>query len=141
MPTITSMAQLETELRNEMVKAMNETMVRSLADMREQTMDFYSIGRPTIYHRTGQLGNSPRVEGVSVGGNSASFKAYLQMGSYTVPNPAFTRRGYASYFSPLQVMNAAEYHQAHVKGRPRFWYRSQLNIERDLRNIMSAHFK
>lgn len=141
MPTATSMEQLQAMLRSEMSKAMSETMTKSLADMREQTMDFYSIGRPTIYHRTGQLGNSPRVQTLSVGSNFISFKAYLQLGSYTVPNEEFTKRGYASYFSPLQVMNAAEYHQAHVKGRPGFWHRSQLNIERDLRNIMSKHFK
>lgn len=141
MPAARSMAELEQMLRKELQVAMNEVQVQSLADMLTETHNFYSSGHPKIYQRTGQLGNSPRVTGITGGGNTLSFRAYLQLGSYHVPNPAFTSRGYASYFSPLQVMNAAEYHFAHVLGRPGFWNRSQLKMERNLNRAMSSHFK
>ena len=140
MPVATSMGELERMLQQQLHNAMQVVQTKAETDMREETANFYSVGSPTIYHRTGALGNSPRVTGLSGGGNSVSFEAYLEPPSYTVPNIAFTSRGYASYFSPLQVLNAAEYHFAHVRGRSGFWHRSELKMERDLNNILSTFF-
>ena len=140
MPIANSSAELEQMIRNEVSNAMNELNSKALQDMQEETRGFYSLGNPTLYTRTGKLGNSPRVTGVSSGLNNFSFEFYLEQQSYTVPNPVFTSRGYASYFSPLQVLNAAEYHFAHVKGRPGFWHRSELKVERDMNRIFRNHF-
>lgn len=136
-----SMGELEQMLRQQMLKAMNVVQAQVLADMYEEVGNFYTVGSPTIYKRTGTLGSSPRTTAISSGGNTASFEAYLEPGSYTVPNPDFTSRGYASYFSPMQVLNAAEYHFANVRGRPGFWNRSQLKFEKELRNTMSSFFR
>ena len=140
MPVAKSFGELERMLRQEVKSAMNELNSKALADMQKETQSFYTMGSPTIYRRTGQLGNSPRVTGVSGSGNSFSFEMYLEKPHYTVPNPAFTNRGYASYFSPLQAMNAAEYHFANVKGRPGFWNRSIKKVEQDGMKIFSRHF-
>lgn len=140
MPSASSLGALEAMIRAEALAAMHELNSKALQDMQEETQGFYSQGSPTIYTRTGQLGSSPRVTGVSGGMHDFSFTMYLEHPSYTVPNPAFTSRGYASYFSPLQAMNAAEYHFANVKGRPGFWHRSELKVERDLQRIFSSHF-
>jgi len=136
-----SMGELEQMLRQQMLKAMNIVQAQALADMYDEVGNFYTVGNPTIYKRTGTLGSSPRTTTPYLMGNTVGFQAYLEPGSYTVPNPDFTSRGYASYFSPMQVLNAAEYHFANVRGRPGFWNRSQQKFEKDLRNTMSSFFK
>lgn len=140
MPVASSMGELEQMLRHQLQNAMQVVRAKAEADMFEEVGNFYTVGNPTIYQRTGGLGSSPRTTGLSMGGNSVSFEAYLEPPSYTVPNPDFTSRGYASYFSPLQAMNAAEYHFANVKGRPGFWQRSEKRIERDFHNTLSSFF-
>ena len=140
MPVANSFGELEQMFRQHLQKAMGVVQAKAEADMFEETGNFYTVGNPTIYQRTGGLGSSPRTSGLTVGGNSVSFEAYLEPPGYTVPNPAFTSRGYASYFSPLQVLNAAEYHFANVRGRPGFWRRSEQKIERDLNSTLASFF-
>lgn len=144
MPVASSMGELENMLRKHLQNAMQVVQAKSEADMYEEVGNFYTVGHPTIYQRTGGLGSSPRTTGLSVGGNSVSFEAYLNQnqGWYGKdnPNPAFTSRGYASYFSPLQILNAAEYHFANVRGRPGFWHRSEQKIERDFKNTLASFF-
>lgn len=140
MPIANSTAELEKMFQKELQKAMQVVEAKAEADMYEEVGNFYTIGNPTIYKRTGGLASSPRTTNLSISGNNVSFEAYLKPHNYRVPNPDFTRRGYASYFSPLQVLNAAEYHFAHVKGRPGFWRRSEKKIEKDLNNTISKFF-
>lgn len=140
MPTATSMAGLLDMISKEVKAAMEETNAKALTNMREETQGFYSIGNPVLYTRTGMLGNSPRTDPVSGGGLQYSFSFYLERPPYPESNPVFTSRGYASYFSPLQVLNAAEYHFAHVLGRPGFWHRAELKTERDFIRAFSSRF-
>ncbi len=144
MPVATSMGELENMLRTELRVAMQEVRTKDLEDMLKETQRFYTIGNPRIYQRTGALGSSPRTTPLSGGGNTVSFEAYLNQnqGWYGRgnPNPAFTSRGYASYFSPLQILNAAEYHFARVKGRPGFWHRSELRFQINLDRTLATHF-
>lgn len=144
MPVANNTAELERMLQAQLQKAMRVVQSKAEADMYEEVGSFYTVGRPTIYERTGGLGSSPRTTGLMLSGNTVSFDAYLDQnqGWYgrNNPNPAFTSRGYASYFSPLQILNAAEYHFAHVRGRPRFWYRSEQKMERDFHNTIQTFF-
>lgn len=140
MATANSMAELEAMIRQEMMKAMQVVQSKAEADMYEETGSFYRQGSPSIYRRTGNLGSSPRVSGLTGGGNLVSFDAYLDPGSYTVPNPDFTSRGFGSYFSPLQVLTAAENGGAHILGRSGFWRRSEEKIEKDLNETFASFF-
>lgn len=141
MPIANNSAELERMIVQEMQKAMQATQTKIKADMLKETQAFYSQGNPSLYERTGQLGNSPRTTGISSGGTSVSFEAYLQLGSYHVPNEKFTSRGFASYFSPLQVMTAAEAGAARIKGKSGFWERSLTHMERDLEQTFGRYFK
>ncbi len=141
MPVANNSAELEKMIMDQVQKAMQATQVKIKADMLKETKAFYSQGSPILYTRTGQLGNSPRTTPVVVGGNSASFEAYLQLGSYHVPNEAFTSRGWASYFSPLKVMTAAEAGTAHIKGKSGFWERSLQHMEKDVNTVFGRYFK
>ena len=141
MPVANNSAELEKMIMDQVQKAMQATQVKIKADMLKETKAFYSQGSPILYTRTGQLGSSPRTTPVVVGGNSASFEAYLQLGSYHVPNEAFTSRGWASYFSPLEVMTAAEAGTAHIKGKSGFWGRSLQHMEKDVNTVFGRYFK
>jgi len=141
MPVANNSAELEKMIMDQVQKAMQATQVKIKADMLKETKAFYSQGSPILYTRTGQLGSSPRTTPVVVGGNSASFEAYLQLGSYHVPNEAFTSRGWASYFSPLEVMTAAEAGTAHIKGKSGFWERSLQHMEKDVNTVFGRYFK
>ena len=141
MPVANNSAELEKMIMDQVQKAMQATQVKIKADMLKETKAFYSQGSPILYTRTGQLGSSPKTTPVSVGGNSASFEAYLQLGSYHVPNEAFTSRGWASYFSPLEVMTAAEAGTAHIKGKSGFWERSLQHMEKDVNTVFGRYFK
>ena len=141
MPVANNSAELEKMIMDQVQKAMQATQVKIKADMLKETKAFYSQGSPILYTRTGQLGSSPRTTPVVMGGNSASFEAYLQLGSYHVPNEAFTSRGWASYFSPLEVMTAAEAGTAHIKGKSGFWERSLQHMEKDVNTVFGHYFK
>lgn len=141
MPVANNSAELEKMIMDQVQKAMQATQVKIKADMLKETQAFYSQGSPILYTRTGQLGSSPRTTPVVMGGNSASFEAYLQLGSYHVPNEAFTSRGWASYFSPLEVMTAAEAGTAHIKGKSGFWERSLKHMESDVKTVFGRYFK
>ena len=141
MPVAKNSAELEKMIMDQVQKAMQATQVKIKADMLKETKAFYSQGSPILYTRTGQLGSSPRTTPVVMGGNSASFEAYLQLGSYHVPNEAFTSRGWASYFSPLEVMTAAEAGTAHIKGKSGFWERSLQHMEKDINTVFGRYFK
>ena len=141
MPVANNSAELEKMIMDQVQKAMQATQVKIKADMLKETKAFYSQGSPILYTRTGQLGSSPRTTPVVIGGNSASFEAYLQLGSYHVPNEAFTSRGWASYFSPLEVMTAAEAGTAHIKGKSGFWERSLQHMEKDVNTVFGRYFK
>ena len=141
MPVANNSAELEKMIMDQVQKAMQATQVKIKADMLKETQAFYSQGSPILYTRTGQLGSSPKTTPVVMGGNSASFEAYLQLGSYHVPNEAFTSRGWASYFSPLEVMTAAEAGTAHIKGKSGFWERSLQHMEKDVNTVFGRYFK
>ena len=145
-----SWAELERDIKQRMKSAMMVMQLRAETIMQEELFGFYAGGSPKRYQRTGQLGNSWRTTGVSDGGDTVSFKAYLDVGStsYHVPNPLFdfdgqgALTGYSPYshFTSQEVFDAAEGGYAHVVGRPGFWARSEQRFEKELNNVMAQYF-
>lgn len=140
MPIANSSAELEQMIVREMQKAMQVTQRKIEADMFEEVGKFYTQGNPRLYTRTGNLGNSPRTTAISASGTSASFEAYLDPGSYHVPNEVFTSRGWKSYFSPLQVLTAAESHAAGILGKGGFWSRSLKRMKTEIITTIGQFF-
>lgn len=141
---VTSLEQLNQALMNKLRSAMSVVNAKVLADMYQETGSFYTQGKPTIYVRTGALGDSPRTTSLTAtqnGGGSVSFEAYLQENNYLVPNPAFTSRGYSSHFSGKEVLEAAENHTAHILGKPGFWKRSEEKFQKELDSTLQQFFK
>lgn len=140
--TANSMEELEKQIMDKMRTAM--LVVRTKAEMaeKEELQSFYSTGNPSIYVRTGKLGNSDRISGLSGGGKRLSFDAWLdQSYGYDMPNEAFTSRGLPSYFSTPEVLIAAENGSSGVLGRPGFWQRTEKRIESDLNSTFASSFR
>jgi hypothetical protein len=140
MPVATNMGQLRKMIQDEMKQAMNEAHSKIEADMKKELSEFYSQGSPKIYVRTGALGQSSRTTGISGGGNTLSFEAYLEPPSYTVPNMDFVNRGFPSRYSGKEVLSAAESHSSHILGKGGFWSRILKDIKTDLMDSMNSHF-
>ncbi len=144
MPVANNSAELERMIVQQMQKAMQVTQRKIEADMFEEVGKFYTQGDPHWYTRTGGLANTPKTTGITLGGTTASFEAYLDpnQGWYGEgnPNPAFTSRGWGSYFSPLQVISASESDAAGVLGKGGFWSRSLKRMKEDIMTTFGQFF-
>lgn len=126
-------------------EAVAETEAKGLTSAINNVASFYTMGNPTVYQRTGQLGSSARSKGVSGTGNTYETTIYLDVGgtSYDVPNPAFDYDGTGrfSHFSSQEVFEAAENHTSGVKGKPGFWKKTETEIEQAFDEAMSKRFR
>ena len=138
----TNMQQLEAMLLNELKRCMDTAAQNILETMQSETNSFYTQGKPRIYERTGMLGDSPKTTPVSISGKEASFDAYIdQSYSYPMPNWDFIDRGYSSYFSTPDVIEAAENHTSGILGKPGFWARAEAKMQQELDSAISNSFK
>lgn len=130
-----NLAALTAEIMTDVVAAMNEVSYLALGDMREGTEMFYGGGTPTSYVRTGQLGTTPKVTGVTSGGTSAYFTAYLyQGGSYTTGK----RPSMATVLDLANYGNVSGYRP--TVGAKGFWEYSEHLIEDSLNSVFSSYF-
>lgn len=130
---VRSIDELERALRKEMQKAMRVVSEKALADMYEETGGFYTGGEPKVYERTGALGDTPRVTPPTVGGDSVSFKAYLDTsGGYTTGKQP-------SMETVLTLANTGSYPgMRSTVGRTHFWDRAKDKINDDFLSTMSS---
>jgi len=77
MPEASSMAELEKMIKDEIKSAMQSISRESLEIMKQETAGFYAGGYPTMYIRTGALGETPKVEPIKDNGNTIEFEAKL----------------------------------------------------------------
>lgn len=139
-----NMNELEQMLLKEMKKAMNESSEKMLADMREETEDFYDQTTPKIYERTHALERTPKTTTPAISGKSVSFDAYLD-----------TNHTYISGDNPTmeQVLNLANYgvekawttksgkRANPTIGRKGFWERAENKMGKTLIRSMKKYFK
>ena len=141
MKAASSMAELEKMIMDDMYKAMSVARTKAEQDTKDEVQSFYSQGSPKIYKRTGKLGQSVRANGANRGGKTVEFTVWLDQAlTYLVPNPAFTSRGFASYFTTPEIFEAAEGGTSGVQGRPGFWARSFEKIKSDTDDALSMYF-
>ena len=135
MPQYRSLNALEKALQSRLQKAMNVASEKALADMYEQTGDFYAGGEPIMYERTGALGDTPKTTAVQSSGNDVSFKAYLDTaGGYsTGKNP--------SMLEVLKLTNDGSYPGLRpAKGKTGYWDRAKEQIIKDTEDTIKSFF-
>ena len=137
--TANNMSQLNAMLMKELRKAMHVTSEKMLADMYEETGDFYTKDEPKLYMRTGALGDTPRTTAVSTVGNEVFFKAYLDK------NHQYTTGKNPTMEDILNLANSGITSSSVGKLRPvvgksGFWDRSEQKMEKTLTDTMNKFF-
>ena len=124
---VTSWAELESALQDEMYDAMEETINNSFENLHEYVDHFYSAPEGT-YHRTGQLAESPEQE-LSGKGNVITGEIKLDTSYVYSPSGRDTETiyGYAENDGLL--------------GYGGFWKNTEIAIEENLENAFSKRFK
>ena len=141
MASYSSMAAIKKAIQKEAKAAMRDAQKKMWKKTRQEIESFYYQGSPTIYERTGTLGNSPQTTSLQDSGDSLEYEIYLdQSVSYEVPNEAFTSRGFPSYFTTPEIFEAAESGSFGVKGKSGFWVRSEAEFQNILDSAMAQHF-
>lgn len=127
MAVYTNMNALLNGIRREMRKAMNATKDRSQLKALENAENFYSVGDPDYYTRTGKYGDAPDTTDITGSGDYLQFEVYM--------NPSW--HGYTTgTFSAQEVWEAAEDNTAGVLGLPGRWAQT----ENDIGQIVNEEF-
>lgn len=139
--TANNMKQLNDMLMKELRKAMNVTSKKVLADMYEETGGFYTKGNPTMYKRTGALGDTPRATSVSVSGNEASFDAYLDKNHKYTTGAKPTMEDVLNLTKKTPIHNSSVGYLRSAKGRGGFWERANEKMGERLDETLNKFFK
>ncbi len=125
-----SFAELENELRAELMAAMEEASEKMFDDLQGEVIGYYS-GSPKRYQRTFQLLSTPTLSPISGGGNSVSFTVYL--------NPA---GGYTTgcYPSMSTVLGWTNYGGGGTVGSHGYWERALSKMGKSFTSALASHF-
>lgn len=139
--TATNMKQLKQMIIKRAEKAMSVASEKMLADMYDETAGFYTGGEPTMYERTGALGDTPRTTAPTVSGDTISFEAYLD-----------TKHQYTSGSNPnmQQVLELANYGKPFITkngypakptvGNQGFWERATAKMQDTFYDTLKKFF-
>lgn len=141
MPSARSSEELKQIIERTLRSAMNVVQAKVLADMYEETGDYYSGGDPVMYQRTGALGDTPKTTALSKNGKGFEFNAYLdESHRYTTgDNPSMTQVLHlANSGSPWTTKGGRMAHA--TVGKKGFWDRAQNKMEKTLNDTMNSFF-
>jgi hypothetical protein len=137
-----NMDDLKQAILKEMESAMNDMKSKAEEVMKDETGKYHNGTSPRIYHPTGNLASSPKTSNIDKGGDTISFKAYLDESlSYEGENQRLRALGFVSRFTTPEAYRAAEEGTSHTIGNHGFWQRSETRIEQELNSVFSSHFK
>ena len=128
MPKCNSMSALRAALQREMLAAMEETVDKSFQDIHTNVDNFYNSAEGR-YKRTGQLAESPQIDGISGGGDTVTGQLSLDTGYVYNPSGRDTETiyGYGENNGLL--------------GEGGFWEKSLEDIEENKNEAFGKRFK
>lgn len=134
--------QLNAMIMKDLKKAAQVASEKMLADMYEETGDFYAGGEPVMYQRTGALGDTPKTTAVSsdssADGGTVSFKAYLDTSTQ------YTTGRKPSMKTVLDLANnggdMTSPPMRAVVGKSGFWDRAEEKMEESFKETMEQFF-
>lgn len=121
------MSALKAALQKEMYAAVQETTERSFQDLQDNVRLFYSVPEKS-YQRTGQLRDSPQLDGISFNGDSAVSQISINTGTQYDPSGRDT----------ATIYNYAEADT--LIGAGNFWRRTEENIEKNIQDTFGKYF-
>lgn len=122
------MSALKAALQKEMYSAVQETTERSFQDLRQEVSHFYDSAEG-VYQRTGQLRDSPQLDGIDFNGDNAIGQISINTGTqYPIAGrDTATIYGYAE--------------DGGLLGNGGFFEKTESQIERNIQETFSKHFK
>lgn len=133
-------SDLHAEILAQMKKAMNTVSIKALADMYEETGDFYEGTEPKQYNRTGALGDAPRTTNISDNGDSVEFKAYLDK-EYTYTTGKNPTMEDVLNLTNDGITNSSVGKLRKAIGKQGYWERAEEKMEKSLEDTMKKYFK
>lgn len=125
-----SLKELEAEIRAEMMAAAQDAAAKMFDDLQGEVLGYYT-GTPRQYTRTFQLTTTPTLDPISGGGNTVSFRVWLNgAGGYTT----------GSYPSMATVIGWTDNGQAGTIGHHGYWNRSLAKMKGSLISAFNSHF-
>lgn len=122
------MAALKAALRKEMYSALDEAVQDSYEDLSENVGAFYNSPQG-IYHRTGQLRDSPQLDGINYNGDNAVVQISINTDTQYEPSGRDTETiyGYAE--------------AGGLRGNGDFWSKTEEDIPKNIEKSFGKHFK
>lgn len=122
------MSALKSALRERMYATIQEATEKSYDDLRENVGEFYNSPQGT-YRRTGQLQDSPQLDGINYSGDSAVGQISINSGTQYDPSGRDTETiyGYAENNG--------------LRGNGNFWSKTEEDIPKNIERSFGKHFK
>lgn len=124
----TNFAALKAGLQREMYSAVREATEESYQDLQSNTGDFYNSPQG-IYQRTGQLKDSPQLDGINYNGDNAVGQISINTGTQYEPAGRDTETIYIYG------------NEGGLLGNPGFWDRTEDDIQKNIEKSFGKHFK
>ncbi|MEY8410506.1 hypothetical protein AALB51_04565 [Lachnospiraceae bacterium 62-26] len=122
------MSALKAALQKEMCSAVQEATEKSYDDLKESVAHFYDSveGR---YHRTGQLRDSPQLDGINYNNDSAIGRISINTGTQYDPAGRDTETIYGYAEADGLIGNGG------------FWQKTEEDIEKNIEDSFGKRFK
>ena len=128
--TISSIEELENLIRQDIMKAMNQSKNEVERKLQENVADYYSVGKPNFYKRTETLLTSPKTTPVSDSGKEFEFIAYMDESiSYSTGT-----------YSGAEVIDVTEKGASGVLGKSGYFKRTEEEIPEIVNKNMLKFF-
>lgn len=121
------MSALKAALQKEMYAALEETTNQSFQDLQTNVGLFYDTSEG-VYRRTGQLRDSPQLDGISFNGDSAVSQISINTGTQYDPSSRDT----------ATIYNYAE--DGGLLGKGGFFEKTKEEIEKNIDGAFGKHF-
>lgn len=122
------MASLKAALQKEMYASVREATEQSFQDLRQEVSHFYDSAEG-VYQRTGQLRDSPQLDGINFNGDNAVSQFSINTGTqYPIAG-----RDTATIYEYAE--------DGGLLGNGGFWQRTEEKIKDNIEDAFSKHFK
>lgn len=128
---VSSFLEVKNLIEKNVRSGMNAARDEVKPTFEDNVTEYYSVGNPVIYDRTGTLLESPNTTPVSGGGNHFEFKAEME------ENIAY----HTGTYSGAQVIDATEQGHSGTLGRHGYFAKTEAEIPEIVDRNMSKYLK
>lgn len=128
---VSNFLEVKSLIERDVRAGMNAARDEVKPTFKDNVTEYYSVGNPVVYDRTGTLLESPNTTPVSGGGNHFEFKAEME------ENIAY----HTGTYSGAQVIDATEQGHSGTLGRHGYFAKTEAEIPEIVDRNMSKYLK